>query len=128
MGCPALYVAQMFCPVLCRKHPCKTKPWQVLAFFAHAYLVVFHSFDEDNLNGRVRAAVPWFIISIFVVEGEMQNCSSRWTTLIRCKKRGQRPFRPGATRAMRNRHVMLYDFYYLEIYVHIAYNSHFGGL
>lgn len=41
----------------------------VLAFFAHAYLVVFHSFDEDNLDGRMRASVPWFIISIFVVEG-----------------------------------------------------------
>ena len=27
---------------------------------------------------------------------------------------------------MRNRHVMLYDFHYLGIYVHIAYNSHFG--
>ena len=46
---------------------------QVLAFFAHAYLVVFHSFDEDNLDGKVRAAVPWFIISIFVVEGEIDS-------------------------------------------------------
>ena len=46
---------------------------QVLAFFAHAYLVVFHSFDEDNLDGRVRAAVPWFIISIFIVEGERER-------------------------------------------------------
>ena len=48
---------------------------QVLAFFAHAYLVVFHSFDEDNLDGRVRAAVPWFIISIFIVEGERETRS-----------------------------------------------------
>ena len=29
---------------------------------------------------------------------------------------------------MRKRHVMLYDFHYLGINVHIAYNSHFGGL
>ena len=42
--------------------------------------------------------------------------------------RGQWPFRPAATRAMRNRHKMLYDLYYLEIYVHIAKNSHFVGL
>ena len=42
--------------------------------------------------------------------------------------KGQWPFRPAATRAMRNRHKMLYDLYYLEIYVHIAYNSLFGGL
>ena len=41
--------------------------------------------------------------------------------------RGQWPFRPAATRAMRNRHVMLYDFHYLGIYVHIAYKSHFNG-
>ena len=36
--------------------------------------------------------------------------------------RGQWPFRPAATRAMRNRHVMLYDydFYYLGIYVRMA--------
>ena len=45
----------------------------MLAFFAHAYLVVFHSFDEDNLNGRMRAYVPWFIISIFVVEGDRER-------------------------------------------------------
>ena len=30
---------------------------------------------------------------------------------------------------MRNRHVMLFDFHYLGVYmyVHNAYNSHFGG-
>ena len=44
------------------------------------------------------------------------------------RTRGQWPLRPAATSARRNRHVMLYDLYYLEIYVHIAYNSHFGGL
>ena len=29
--------------------------------------------------------------------------------------RGQGPLRPAATRAMRNRHVILYDFHYLGI-------------
>ena len=29
---------------------------------------------------------------------------------------------------MRNKHMMLYDLHYLGIYVHIASNSHFGGL
>ena len=42
--------------------------------------------------------------------------------------RGQWPLRPAATRAMRNRHVMLYDLHYLGIYVHVASNSHSGGL
>ena len=51
-------------------------------------------------------------------------------TEMRCKgmvTRGQGPLRPAATRAMRNKHVMLYDLHYLGIYVHIAYKSHFGG-
>ena len=57
------------------------------------------------------------------------------------RTRGQWPYRPAATRAMRNRHVMLYDLNYLNIYhskwplrlitpgihVHIASNRHFGG-
>ena len=36
------------------------------------------------------------------------------------KTRGQWPLRPAAARALRNRHVMLYDFHYLGIYVHIC--------
>ena len=61
--------------------------------------------------------------------------------------RGQWPYRPASTRAMRNKHVMLYDLNYLSkyltpfdlrfeisnldypgIHVHIASNCHFGGL
>ena len=45
----------------------------VVCFFLHAYLVVFQNFDQDNLDGRMRANIPWFIITIFLVEGELER-------------------------------------------------------
>lgn len=42
----------------------------VTLYLAYAYLVAFHSFDQENLDRRAREYVPWLIILLFAVEGE----------------------------------------------------------
>ena len=59
----------------------------------------------------------------------------RISSCVHLKTRGQWSYRPAATRAMKDGHVMKVDLcfeisnlHYLGIHVHIASNSHFGGL
>ena len=69
-----------------------------------------------SLNSNCKV-VQSILDSMIVFDGG-QNCFCRENKRARALK----------TRAMRNRHVMLYDFHYIGIYVHIAYNNPFGGL
>ena len=73
------------------------------------------------------SAIPNLLKVVAALEGEFTlRLQTNYYRYV--KTRGQGPLRPAATRAMRNRHVMLYDydFHYLGLYVHIAYKSHFG--
>ena len=40
-----------------------------ISFFAYAYLILFHHFDPENLDGKMRRNYPWLIIAMAVIEG-----------------------------------------------------------
>jgi len=42
----------------------------VLAIFAHSYLVLFHNFDPENLDGKMRGNIGWLILTLLAIEGK----------------------------------------------------------
>ena len=46
----------------------------VCCFFAWAYLVLFHRFEPDNLDGKMRGNVAWLILLLLAIEGEAEIC------------------------------------------------------
>ena len=44
-----------------------------ISFFAYAYLILSQNFDPENLDGKIKAYLPWLIILLFAIEGETEE-------------------------------------------------------
>ena len=87
--------------------------------------------------------MPWFTIATInkcFWQGNMQailkvfchpSTGERQNFILQAiwrQTRGQWPYRPVSTRAMRNKLVTLFDFHYFGIHVNVAHNAHLSGI